>query len=155
MATFLIDFDGTCVPNLPEPGFSEVDTGAKRVLKRIVSAGHRLILWTCRNNSRNNPYNYIGGKFRTETSLEEAERWFREREIPLYCVNDNPEEEGVIGYARKVLGDFLIDDTALGIPLRWGEAEYVNFDTGEIKTIYTSCVDWEAIETILERMGML
>lgn len=107
------------------------------------------------NNSRNNPYNYIGGKFRTETSLEEAERWFREREIPLYCVNDNPEEEGVIGYARKVLGDFLIDDTALGIPLRWGEAEYVNFDTGEIKTIYTSCVDWEAIETILERMGML
>lgn len=36
-----------------------------------------------------------------------------------------------------------------------GEAEYVNFDTGEIKTIYTSCVDWEAIETILERMGML
>lgn len=26
MATFLIDFDGTCVPNLPEPGFSEVDT---------------------------------------------------------------------------------------------------------------------------------
>ena len=96
MATFLIDFDGTCVPNLPEPGFSEVDTGAERVLKRIVSAGHRLILWTCRNNSRNNPYNYIGGKFRTETSLEEAERWFREREIPLYCVNNNPEEIGLL-----------------------------------------------------------
>lgn len=47
MATFLIDYDGTCVPNLPESGFSEVDTGAERVLKRIVSAGHRLILWTC------------------------------------------------------------------------------------------------------------
>lgn len=78
----------------------------------------------------------------------------RKRNSTVLC-NDNPEEEGVIGYARKVLGDFLIDDTALGIPLRWGEAEYVNFDTGEIKTIYTSCVDWEAIETILERMGML
>lgn len=155
MATFLIDYDGTCVPSLPESGFTEIDTGAERVLKRISSAGHKLILWTCRNSSRNNPFNYIGGKFRTETSLEEAERWFRERDIPLYSVNENPEEEEVIGYARKALGDFIIDDTAIGIPISRGTCEYVSYDTGEIKTINTTCVDWLAVEKILEQMMLI
>lgn len=34
---FLIDFDGTCVPQLPEAGYCEVDTGADKVLKKISS----------------------------------------------------------------------------------------------------------------------
>lgn len=155
MAVFLIDFDGTCVPKLPESGFTEVDTGAERVLKRLVSSGHKLILWTCRNSSRNNPYNYIGGRFRTETSLGEAERWFRERDIPLYSVNDNPEEEEIIGYARKTLGDFIIDDTAIGIPIVTGVCEYVSYDTGEIKTVTATCVDWTSVERILEQMMLI
>lgn len=155
MAVFLIDFDGTCVPNLPESGFTEVDTGAERVLKRLVLSGHKLILWTCRNSSRNNPYNYIGGRFRTETSLEEAVRWFKERDIPLYSVNENPEEEGIIGYARKALGDFIIDDTSIGIPIVTGVCEYVSYDTGEIKTVTTTCVDWSSVERILEQMMLV
>ena len=152
---FLIDFDGTCVPQLPEPGYCEVETGAEEVLKDIVIAGHRIVLWTARNNSRNNPFNYSAGRFRTETSLEEAERWFKEREIPLYGVNEHDMEEEMIGYSRKAVGDFLIDDTAIGTPLVWGEVEYASYDTGEIKKIYTHCVDWSKIKTILIEMKLI
>ena len=63
MALFLIDYDGTVVPYLPENGYSDHETGAEQVLKRIIASGHQLVLWTARNRSRNNPYNYIGGKY--------------------------------------------------------------------------------------------
>ena len=152
---FLIDFDGTCVPQLPEAGYCEVDTGAENVLKRLVVAGHKIVLWTARNNSRNNPFNYSAGRFRTETSLEEAERWFKEREIPLYGVNAHDKEEEQVGYSRKIVGDFLIDDTAIGTPLVWGEVEYACYDTGEIKKVYVHCVDWRKIEEILCKMELI
>lgn len=155
MAVFLIDFDGTCVPRLPEIGFTEIDTGAERVLKRIVNSGHSLVLWTARNSSRNNPLNYISGKFRIETSLNEAERWFREREIPLVGINEVPGEEDIIGYSRKALGDFLIDDTAVGTPLVWGKVRYYSLITKETKEVYTCCVDWTIIERILEEQGLI
>lgn len=155
MAVFLIDFDGTCVPSLPESGYCEVDTGAESVLLELVRAGHKLVLWTCRNSSRNNPHNYIGGKFRTESSLSEATRWFRERKIPLAGINEVPDEEDRIGYSRKALGDFMIDDTALGTPMVYGEVEYVSYDTGEIKRTQTRCVDWIGLRRILVSMGLL
>lgn len=152
---FLIDFDGTCVPQLPEAGYCEVDTGAESVLKDLVRVGHKLVLWTARNNSRNNPFNYSAGRFRTETSLEEAERWFKEREIPLYGVNEHDQEVDSVGYARKAVGDFMIDDTAIGTPLLYGEVEYASYDTGEIKKVIVHCVDWIAIRKILESMNLL
>lgn len=152
---FLIDFDGTCVPQLPEAGYCEVDTGAESVLKDLVRAGHKIVLWTARNNSRNNPFNYSAGRFRTETSLEEAERWFKEREIPLSGVNQHDTEEDQVGYARKLVGDFTIDDTAIGTPLRWGEVEYASYETGELLKTYTHCVDWEAIRMILKANSLL
>lgn len=155
MAIFLIDFDGTCVPRLPESGYTEVETGAEIVLKALVERGHKLVLWTARNSSRNNPFNYVSGRFRTESSLAEAERWFKEREIPLYGVNDVPEEEEIIGYSRKALGDYMIDDTAIGTPLMYGTIEYASLETGELKTTHTYCVDWSRIEEILKRQGLL
>ena len=156
MAIFLIDFDGTVVPKLPENGYSEFDTGAERVLKRILSSGHQLVLWTCRNRSRNNPFNYIGGRYRNELSLDEAERWFREREIPLLGVNDVPGEEDQVGSSRKAIGDFLIDDTAIGVPLRWCDnISYVSYNTGEISVIQSYFVDWSIIETMLLQQGII
>ena len=62
----LVDFDGTIIPQLPYNGICDIDTGAERVLKRLVSSGHLLVLWTCRNNSRENPYNYVNGIYRGE-----------------------------------------------------------------------------------------
>lgn len=152
---FLIDFDGTCVPFLPEVGYTEVDTGAERVLKLLIKSGHSLVLWTVRNRSRNNPLNYISGKFRTETSLDEAEKWFKERDIPLLGVNEVPGEEDVVGYSRKILGDFLIDDTAIGIPLAYGEVYYYSYTTEEMKTIKTHCVDWNRVEEFLREQKLI
>lgn len=153
--TILVDFDGTCVPYLPENGFSEIDTGAERVLKLLVKSGHSLVLWTVRNNSRNNPFNYISGKFRNESSLEEAERWFKEREIPLAGINDVPEEESIVGSSRKALGDILIDDSAIGTPLAWGDVTYYSFEAEEMRVINTFCVDWVKIEEILRNRGII
>ena len=155
MAIFLIDFDGTVVPKVPD-GYCEVDTGAYKVLMDLVRAGHLLVLWTCRNNSLENPYNYINGVPREESCLSEATRWFEERNIPLYGVNSVPGQETKIGYSKKLLGDFIIDDTALGIPLAFGNVDYVTYDTGEIiRGYYTHCVDWRALEAILRQQKLI
>lgn len=151
----LIDFDGTCVPKIPHHGFTEVDTGAERVLKMLLASGHQLYLWTCRNSSRNNPWNYIRKKFRTESSLSEAERWFSEREIPLSGINEVPGEEDLIGYARKPLADFVIDDTSVCMPLVYGEVQYIDFETGEISTCPAHCVDWSEVERILRARKLI
>jgi len=58
-----IDFDASCVTfDYPKIG---KDIGAVPVLKKIVAAGHKLILWTMRGN---NPGN---------TTLDEAVDWFK------------------------------------------------------------------------------
>lgn len=155
MAIFLIDFDGTCIPSLPDNGYTEHETGAERVLKRLVQSGHDLVLWTARNSSRNNPFNYIGGKFRNESSLDEAVRWFSEREIPLAGINEVPGEEDIVGYSRKALGHFMIDDTAIGTPLIWDNVNYYSYEKEEYVTAQTYYVDWERIENILTNVGLI
>lgn len=153
----LVDFDGTIIPQLPLNGSCDIDTGAEKVLKRLVSSGHLLVLWTCRNNSKSNPYNYVNGIYREgETSLDEAVKWFEDRGIPLYGVNEVPGEKGKVGCSRKPLGDLLIDDTALGTPLTYGEVNYLSIDTGEIiKGYKTYCVDWRAMEALLTSMKVI
>ena len=146
-----MDFDGTVVPKIPD-GYCDVDTGAHKVLLELIQAGHLLVLWTCRNNSLDNPYNYINGVPREETCLSEAVKWFESRRIPLYGINSVPNQETKIGYSKKLLGDIIIDDTALGIPLVWGNVDYISYDTGEIiRGFYTHCVDWIAVEAILKQ----
>ena len=77
MSRIAVDFDGVCVVALPEPGQPiEAETGAAEVLRDLVKAGHTLVLWTCRNDDPGNPYNWANGELRTESSLEEAKRWF-------------------------------------------------------------------------------
>lgn len=155
MAIILCDFDGTIVPQVPE-GYCDVDTGAERVLKKLIDAGHLIVLWTCRNNSKSNPYNYTNGRFRDETSLEEAVRWFIDRNIPLYGVNEVPNEKSLVGVSRKILGDLLIDDTCIGIPIVWGDVTYVSYETGEFIYNYrTYSVDWMAIEALLRQRKLI
>src|SRR5574344_1963016 len=115
----LCDFDGTVVPKLLEIGYTSYDTGASKVLKKLIKAGHKIVLWTCRNNESNNPYNYINGKRRDISSLQEAIDWFKNNNIPLYGVNGFPgEDKACIGTSRKLLADLLIDDMAIGTPLK-------------------------------------
>ena len=155
MAKIGIDFDGCCIVALPEVGWCNVDTGASRVLGMLAEKGHELILWTCRNNDPENPYNWVAGELRKESSLQEAVRWFRERDIPLAGINSYDSETERIGKTRKLFVDLLIDDTSLGSKYKVGEVDYVSYDTGEIKRITTYSLDWDWVEQELYNLGLL
>jgi hypothetical protein len=89
-----VDFDGTCVAyDFPNVG---QDIGAVPVLKELVAAGHRLILWTVRGDDY----------------LAPVVEWFKKNDIPLHGINRN------LGQSRwssspKAHADLYIDDYAL------------------------------------------
>lgn len=98
----LIDFDGTCVTHeFPRVGR---DIGAVPILKKLVESGHRLILFTMRSNNQR-------GNF-----LDDAVDWFKKNDIPLYGIQENPEQK-IWTTSPKAYGQLIIDDTCLGIPL--------------------------------------
>ena len=74
-ALIAVDFDGTVVTHAyPEIGD---DAGAVAVLKELTDNGCRLILYTMRSGAL----------------LDKAVKWFRDREIPLYAINENPSQQ--------------------------------------------------------------
>ena len=120
-----IDFDGTCVTHdYPEVG---KDIGAVPVLKKLIDAGHKLILHTMRSG---------------ETERE-AVKWFDEREIPLYGVNSNRSQ---VRWTKspKVFANLYIDDTALGAPL-----------TQDITLSPRPFINWREVEKILVAKGII
>lgn len=156
MAIILVDFDGTCVPTLPAGGVAnDYDTGAERVLKKLVEKGHDLVLWTARNNSPNNPYNLVSQEFFGKTSLDEAIDWFKSRGIPLFGVNQVPGEEEKIGTSRKALGDFLIDDTAVSMPIKFIKIKYFSNLTDRMEETDSFHVDWDILEKFLETLELI
>ena len=106
-----VDFDGTCVKH-KYPAIGR-DIGAVPVLHRLLKNDHRLILLTMR-----------GGR-----ELAAAEDWFKVNNIPLWAVNDNPEQAKWTD-SKKVYAHLYIDDAALGCPLRKipGHRPYVNWN---------------------------
>lgn len=93
-----VDFDGTVVTHdFPEIGKPLAFAG--QVLSDLVGNGHKLILWTMRS-----------GEY-----LDAAVAWFEERGIPLWGVNENPEQ---IEWTTspKAYAQIYIDDAALGCP---------------------------------------
>lgn len=154
----LLDFDGTCIYQLPEPGCTlEEVPRVVEVLNKLVRNDHKLILWTSRNDSPNNPYNYYAdGTAREETSLSEAKRWFYEKHIPLSGVNEFPDETQFVGNSRKIYGEVLIDDISIGTPLIYDEVDYISYYTGDlIRNYKTWCVDWFKVEELLKMKGLL
>ena len=112
-----IDFDGTCVTHeYPKIGRY---IGAEPVLKRLVAAGAKLILWTMRSGP----------------PLDEAVQWFADRQIPLYGVQRNPAQDSWT-QSPKAYAKIYIDDAGLGCPLSPGL-------TGE-----RPFVDWSAVEKL-------
>ena len=145
MAYIAVDFDGTCVTHdFPRVG---KDIGAVPVLKELVKNGHRLILYTMRSHGdpriqKNLPPTYVGKLLETDV-LDDAIQWFKDNDIPLFAVNDNPTQHSWTN-SKKVYFHVLIDDAALGVPLK--------------KDIFLSknpYVDWKEVRKELVRMGYI
>lgn len=102
-----IDFDGTCVTHeYPEVG---KDIGAVPILKELVNQGHQLMLWTMRGNKSTTT---------DVDTLQDAIDWFRQNGIPLWGVNENPEQtKSGWTNSNKQYAQLYIDDAALGCPL--------------------------------------
>lgn len=93
-----IDFDGTCVTHdYPKVG---KDIGAVKVLRKLTDNGHKLILFTMRSGEE----------------LDDAVNWFKENDIPLFGINENPEQKSWTS-SPKPYAHLYIDDAGLGVPL--------------------------------------
>lgn len=120
-----IDFDGTCVTH--DYPYIGKDIGAVTVLKKLIQNRHQLILFTMRSGRE----------------LNQAIRWFKDREIPLYGVNTNPTQNTWTS-SPKAYGQMYIDDSSLGCPLR------------ENKCISDkSFVNWDIVEEMLKKKEMI
>lgn len=121
MKYICIDFDGTCVTHdYPDTGRS---IGAEAVLRKLVAAGHQLILFTMRSRDE----------------LAAAVSWFDLHGIPLYGINENPTQKRWT-VSPKAYGHLYIDDAALGMPL---------IHEGHSRPY----VDWRAVEAQLQSLG--
>jgi hypothetical protein len=137
-----VDFDGTCVTNsFPQVG---EDIGAVRVLKRLVEAGHKLILYTMRadrdqpNPTGDDTIMDVTGQF-----LTDALNWFKENDIPLYGIQTNPTQKNWTK-SPKCYAELYIDDAALGAPLKHNPDFHPR-----------PYIDWNKAETLLVQQGIL
>ena len=93
-----LDFDGTCVtheyPNIGR------DIGAIPVLQGLVARGDKIILFTMRSGEQ----------------LQAAQDWLTGHGIPLFGVNQNPEQHTWTS-SPKPYCHVYIDDAAAGCPL--------------------------------------
>ena len=120
-----IDFDGTCVTHdYPRIG---KDIHAIPVLNKLVSNGHKLILNTMRSGKE----------------LDDAVNWFKENNIELFGINENPTQKSWTN-SPKVYAHMYIDDAAFGCPL---------LNIPEISD--RPFVNWVFIEVKLSQMGII
>ena len=131
-----VDFDSTCASHGWPYGVNCFSVPyAERVLKRLVEAGHRIVLWTMRSD-----FGKYSKKF--PAGLSDAVKWFVERNIPLYGIQSNP-TQGMWTTSPKAYANIYIDDAALGAPL----CTYPDYG----KPI----LDWKKAEKELESKGYL
>ena len=120
-----IDFDGTCVEHeYPSVGM-DVE-GAVETLRALSNKGHKLILFTMRSGDK----------------LDKAVKWFKDRNIELWAVNENPEQKQWTE-SPKVFADVYIDDAALGCPIMF------------IDGVRRPVINWRKVREGLEYHGYL
>lgn len=125
----LVDFDGTCTTHdFPRVG---QEIGAPEVLRDLVLAGHRLILFTMRSDTNKGSY------------LKDAVQWFEKNDIPLYGIQENPTQKAWTS-SPKAYGQLIIDDICLGIPLMV-----------DPELSHRPFVDWDKCRSLMEEMGIL
>ena len=130
-----VDFDGTCVTHeFPKVG---KDIGAVPVLKKLVEKGHQIILHTMRSHpDRDNQGKTFSGEVISNDTLQDAIDWFKENDIPLLGVNENPTQKRWTSSA-KIFAHIYIDDAALGCPLKQSSLSDRPY------------VDWERVKALL------
>lgn len=138
---FGIDFDGTCVthefPNIGK------DIGAVPVLRDIVAAGHKLILFTMRSNMQKGMVNEPGLQPTFGSHLDAAVNWFKENEILLFGINENPTQKEWTS-SPKPYCHIYIDDAALSAPLKF---DWVLSDS--------PFINWARVRFILEEKQII
>lgn len=145
MAYIAVDFDGTVVTHdFPRVG---KDIGAVPVLKRLVENGHKIILFTMRSHGdprvqKGLSADYYGKLVETDV-LDDAIQWFKDNDIPLFGINENPTQHSWTS-SPKVYYNVVIDDMALGVPLK-----------NNIFVSKSPYVDWNKVSDILTEMGYL
>jgi len=119
---FCVDFDGTMVSHeFPDIGN---DIGSVPVLKKLISQGHKINIFTMRSGAY----------------LEEALKWCRDNGIELYGINTNPGQHEWTD-SPKAYGNLYIDDASLGAPLK--------FDSNISRNPF---IDWEKAEVMIEAL---
>lgn len=138
----VVDFDGTCVTHdFPRVG---KDIGSVPVLKKLVDSGHNLILFTMRGNrdkKKNTGHPDI--KDVTGQFLDDAVKWFKDSGIKLYGIQVNPTQKDWTN-SPKAYGALIIDDAALGCPLKTDET-----------LSNRPFVDWTIVEDMLINKGLI
>jgi hypothetical protein len=139
-----IDFDGTCVTHeYPNVG---KDIGAVPVLKKLVDAGHVLMLWTMRGTK----------PVYDRDTLLEAVQWFEKNGIPLWGINQNPEQHASQWTnSHKQYAHLYIDDAALGCPLKYDYIVSHEGNSSELEPIGRPYVDWMEVEHMLTKQGII
>lgn len=101
-----IDFDGTIVEH-KFPKIGKPMPGAIETIKEFKEAGHKLILWTCREDEGHN----INRQY-----LREAVEFCEKQGIKFDAVNETIEEEEfrTTGLKRKPYAHYYIDDAIVG-----------------------------------------
>ena len=119
-----IDFDGTCVEHA-YPEIGEPVDGCIETLKKLMVAGHKLILYTMRSGER----------------LCQAREYLEDEGIIFWGVNENRSQK-YWTESPKIFCHMYIDDVALGCPL-------VVPERGR------PYVDWDEINNLLIERGVI
>lgn len=130
--TINLDFDGTCTTHdFPLIG---KEIGAIPILKKLVAAGHQLILFTMRSFDEGiSPVTFK----KENGGLQDAIDWFANNDIPLYGIQTNPHQKTWTS-SPKSYAQLMIDDSALGCPLKI-----------DLSLSSRPFVDWEKVEELL------
>lgn len=136
-----IDFDGTCVTH--EFPYIGQDIGAIPVLKKLTDNGHKLILFTMRSDMKgceSDDPDIIG---ESDDNLSDAVNWFKENNIPLYGIQQNPTQH-TWTHSPKCYANLYIDDAGIGTPLK--------YDPDICGRPY---VDWNKVEQMLQYLRLI
>jgi hypothetical protein len=102
-----VDFDGTIVEH-DFPHIGKLMPDAKNVINKLHNDGHKIIVWTCRNNTEPRYPDWIDAPVRS------VMKFLEKSGIHFDCINENHPDMGFWLDSRKVFADIYIDDRNIG-----------------------------------------